>query len=662
MKILRVFWTVLYLVSLTLLSSCGGGGGGGQTSSTLVSGVAATGAPISGTVTLKDKNGLLRGPTATDLDGNFSFDVTGLVPPFILKAEWTSDAQTHTLFSVALGTGTVHINPLSNLALLLAAAADPPSVFGAQNAAPDTTGISETKLRAAVAQIKAMLTPLLDDYGITDFDPLTGNYTATPDNKLDAMLDVISFTATAANGSLTIKNKLDGTIIATGSVTNLAGIILDKSKSPDKAVLTDIREITERIGVLCFVMNMGASLTTADIEDLFIPDPNYGASSGLTRAQDVASIVTIFGAGGSNTNGRLKGIRNVRLVSDQTANYSGRSVTKVYLLNYDFIFENGVVVHGNNVTFGRETSSGLWKFIGDPVNSTVGNNYGCFWLGSISGNNYGCSGTLVSNNYGGVIDMASNSIPPIGISWGNPFVQTDTTSDLWKVVRNGNIVEISYKYQDVFVKYAEFNLDNGSLRLRYSAVSAWSPQAILSPSFQGDNIDPLGTQIEGNWYAGNEFLMLYTWVNGSKWGIGSIRISPPVNDEVSASIQIEALADPADVSKILLLTIFSEPFLPDLPGNRSVSIDASTIQIPESGWFIQPPMSGRVLTLNNWTTGSALAAPTVTASFDRNMAISGQVVANAESQKSIIRLYMESDQYYSSIGVAGGSYTLTVKP
>ena len=146
--------------------------------------------------------------------------------------------------------------------------------------------------------------------------------------------------------------------------------------TPDMSTLTDIKDITDRSAVLRSVMNKGYALKAQDLETFFIADPNYGTSNGLTRAEDVASIVTIFGPNGINTNGKLKSISNVQVVNDQTANYAGRGVTKVYLINYDFIHENGSFVHGNNTTWAKDAMTGLWEFIGDPANAHIGNNYG----------------------------------------------------------------------------------------------------------------------------------------------------------------------------------------------------------------------------------------------------------------------------------------------
>ncbi len=414
-RVLQISFTLIFLL---VLAGCGGGDGTTGTSSgsadntstnadnpsanagntsannvappppspEILSGVAATGIPISGTITLKDSNGAQLGPITTDFDGGYSFDVTGLTPPFLLRAEWSSDSQTYRLFSVATSPGNIHINPFTNLALMLSANSDPSLIFGAEGAKPDTSRISEESIAAAFAIIKTALAPILNYYGIDDFNPMTGSYTATPDNKLDAMLDLINIKV--ENGVLTITNKLTGSVIGSSRLGDLPQIMMDTTKLADKSDLTDIREITQFVGLLCSVMNLGAELTISKVDPLFFPDPSYGTSNGHTRAQDVKSIVDIFAPGGTNPNGKLKTIRNVRLIKELTADYSGRGAAKVFLLNYDFIHENGTVVHGNNTTIGKETSTGLWKFIGDPVQYNAGSNYG------------GCDFTIVWDNFG----------------------------------------------------------------------------------------------------------------------------------------------------------------------------------------------------------------------------------------------------------------------
>jgi hypothetical protein len=644
MKIHCLIRVILLSAIFIFLYACGSGDSSPNSSAqlpvTVVSGVAATGAPILGTVTLKDHDGIQRGPVATGDDGSFTFQILGLTPPFVLKAEWISGLQTQALFSVAMQAGTVHINPLSNLTLAFVTGSDPASVFGASGVRPDTAAISNTSLAAAIGQIRTLLRPLLDEYGITEFDPLTGAYTATPNNRLDAMLDVIDIKT--ENSQVTINNRLTGSIIASGSLANLAGIVLDESKRPEKTTLDDICDITQRIGILGAAMKLGASLMLADLEGLFISAPGYGTSSNHTRAQDMASIVAIYGLGGTNANGPLKSLRNVRIVSDLTAKYAGRGVTKVYLLNYDFIFENGVIIRGNNVTFGKEASSGLWKFIGDPVGEAIGNNYG------------GCVMTLVN----------------AGSMFTNPGVQTfveeNIASGSWRVIKNGRIVEISYKTQEVFVPYAEFNLDYGTLRLRYSADGGWSPSVILRPSSQGANMMYQGAPITAQWalpitlyQSLNNLNLSFQWDDGSdNRGTGTVQFAPPGNIWFTASVTYVAytgLRYSAQETKLLPLTLVSDTIPTNQMAERTIATGGQTITIPLNGWFLQPPFTGLDLIWNG--------QPTLSVIFIQDMAISGHVVPEADLQSSRVRLYAESDWYLiGSVSSSWGSYTLRVKP
>jgi hypothetical protein len=414
MKLQAVVCCLMIGLLLFLLTGCRGNGGDSaapQTSS--VSGVAAAGAPISGSVTLKDSKGIERGPVAIDTDGNFSLDVQGLTPPFLLKAASSSRGQTAPLFSVATGAGTANINPFTSVILQLATNIEPATFYA--NPALPSPPITSASLEAATKAAHSSLAPIFTKYGITDFSPLGGRYLATPDNKLDAVLDLISFKV--ENGDLTICNKMDGSILASGSLADTASIILDLTKLPGPATLIDIKQITQMLGSLRAVLNQGNQLTMASIEPFFIPDPHYGTSNGHTRAEDVASVLAIFGPGGTNPNGALKSIRNVRLVSDQTGKYNSRGVSKVYLLNFDFIHDSGVIVHGNDVTLAKGSSTEQWKYIGDPVGSVIGNNTGVIMTMDTGG--------LISN----VILTTENPIISLDVSFANMTTITSSTRE-----------------------------------------------------------------------------------------------------------------------------------------------------------------------------------------------------------------------------------------
>jgi hypothetical protein len=86
----KLVGVVVAVFLAVFLTQCGGGGGGttgDNTQPQTLSGTVAVGKPLANTpVYLKDKNGQVRS-TLTDANGRFSFDTTGLTPPFYLRTQ-----------------------------------------------------------------------------------------------------------------------------------------------------------------------------------------------------------------------------------------------------------------------------------------------------------------------------------------------------------------------------------------------------------------------------------------------------------------------------------------------------------------------------------------------------------------------------------------------
>jgi|GEM_PF-4229048 len=215
-KFLLVLWI------LALLSACGGGtkSPGFATDTVnreLLSGVAANGAPLAGTVVLKDSSDTSRSlSSAIAADGSFSFDVTGLRPPFLLQATGTSGGAAYTLYSMAAGSGTCNVNPLTHLAVTIANGGNEPSaVF----AAPTPAGMQglNSRLSAAAAAIQSQLSPLLSKVSPAVADLFTDRYTAN-DTGLDLLFD--TFDINVNGGKLTISQRDGGeTILSPTPIT-----------------------------------------------------------------------------------------------------------------------------------------------------------------------------------------------------------------------------------------------------------------------------------------------------------------------------------------------------------------------------------------------------------------------------------------------------------
>lgn len=111
----RLVFMTIALAPL-MLSGCGGGGTQDAAPNSTLVGVAAAGSPIAnGTVTLTDSAGKTL-TAVTDNAGNYSFNVAGLIPPFVLQVV-PNDPGSMPLYSIAYAQGTANTTPMTNLAL-----------------------------------------------------------------------------------------------------------------------------------------------------------------------------------------------------------------------------------------------------------------------------------------------------------------------------------------------------------------------------------------------------------------------------------------------------------------------------------------------------------------------------------------------------------------
>jgi fibronectin type 3 domain-containing protein len=201
---------MMLLSGLTLLlAGCGGGGGDGV-SSQVVSGVAAAGAPLSGTVSLKDASATPQEKTTNIAgDGTYAIDVTGMLAPFIIKATGSAGGTNYTLCSFSTGQGRANVNPLSNLAVADAGGVnDPATVY--QN--PNLTMLQQigNNLDASLSRLKSRLQALLDIYNAASIDPITGQYIANG-TGMDALFDDVRITITG--GNVTMMNMATSAVI-----------------------------------------------------------------------------------------------------------------------------------------------------------------------------------------------------------------------------------------------------------------------------------------------------------------------------------------------------------------------------------------------------------------------------------------------------------------
>ncbi|HEY4745351.1 MAG TPA: hypothetical protein VIH45_11875, partial [Desulfuromonadaceae bacterium] len=182
----------------------------------MVTGVAATGAPVAGTVYLLDSSS----PPATmhvltASDGSFSFNATGLTAPFLLKT--TAGGQN--LYSIATDFGITNVTPLTTMAVQQAAGGSNLDTLYANRVTADITAAA-AKMPNAVAAIQTALAPLMNQYSVGSMNFLNAPFSANH-TGIDAMLDGIS--VAIANGNVSITSKQTNSVIFTAACGNIAG-------------------------------------------------------------------------------------------------------------------------------------------------------------------------------------------------------------------------------------------------------------------------------------------------------------------------------------------------------------------------------------------------------------------------------------------------------
>lgn len=208
---LRAF---VLVASGMLLAACGGGGGGdagvgGSPAPTTLSGTAAAGAPIIGTVTVKDSSPspVVR-TTTIAADGRYTVDVSGMTPPFMLRADGRVGGRNYSLYSAATSAdvgGNINVTPLTDLIVANVAGQIAANVYASGN----FSGLTPAALASATATLRERLQPVLSAVGVAGAVDLLRASFAADHSGLDAALDAIRVEVDPATVTATITNLID---------------------------------------------------------------------------------------------------------------------------------------------------------------------------------------------------------------------------------------------------------------------------------------------------------------------------------------------------------------------------------------------------------------------------------------------------------------------
>jgi hypothetical protein len=230
---LQKTWVAALAVAAFTLASCGGGDSYSPPAPapvpvpvppTTVTGTAAIGAPIAGSVVAVDINGKVSPAATTSALGAFTVNIAGMTAPFILTITGTAGGQLVTLNSIATTAGqTVNITPLTDL--IVSTAAGQPGGSALASLCAPVAGVvpagctaalaaaTPAKLSAAVAAVTEMIKPI----NAAGTDPLTGAFVANG-TGMDALLDKILVAPAEAQGAMATVTLI-ATSTALGTVT-----------------------------------------------------------------------------------------------------------------------------------------------------------------------------------------------------------------------------------------------------------------------------------------------------------------------------------------------------------------------------------------------------------------------------------------------------------
>jgi hypothetical protein len=228
-----------------------------KTPNSVLSGVAATGAPISnGVVVIKDKTGKAApGELTTDRDGKYGANVQDLEPPFIIQV---TSAAGEKLISVATGADVaqsrkVNVTPLSYIVVAnVFGDTDPDSLVSqfatrASNMANFDNQVAEKK-----EQLQTALSAVMTGLGIPVVDIINGDLKAGTSQGLDRLLDAIQ--VRPGTGNMEIRFKGNDDVIVTSSPTS--------SNSNSSNITSGISTINAQLSELDKIKQFFKNLTT----------------------------------------------------------------------------------------------------------------------------------------------------------------------------------------------------------------------------------------------------------------------------------------------------------------------------------------------------------------------------------------------------------------
>jgi hypothetical protein len=279
----------LFLFAFMLQACSDGGDPPPPPASKTLSGTAAAGAPIVGTVTIKDSSSPAKDKFVTiSADGKYTIDVSDLTAPFMMRADGNVGGRSYSLYSAAASAdigGTVNITPLTDLIVANIAGQVAATLYNSGN----FRGITPAALNQAETNLQQRLQAVLSAVGLdASIDLLRATFNANHAG-VDAVLDVLRVTVDPATLRATIENVINNQQIIDDLASQTDTTVIDSTGV--SAGLTEFQQIVAKFDALSalFATSLPAS-NNAALLALF--DGTNFLNSGENLASLLSEITT----------------------------------------------------------------------------------------------------------------------------------------------------------------------------------------------------------------------------------------------------------------------------------------------------------------------------------------------------------------------------------
>jgi hypothetical protein len=316
-----------------LLAACGGGSGSGGGSAAGLSGVAASGAAVDGTVYVVDSNGV-EVNVPVNPDGTFSVSVRGMAPPFMLKV--VPNGAGATLYSfVSRSNATINVTPLTTLTLYLTSNFDLEALYTTWSS--NTGMLDDASIEAWQEIINANLAALFAGNGIdATFYDFMSVYFNTDGTGIDGVLDALNINIDYLNDLFSV--EINSTPLVFDSAIDTSDYNIGDFPIPDNSTWElSIVDSANNINQIEIVNGLVVPNDLSEVEQITESEINGEFYvQGLQTTIAISQLgYDVLGAGdvGTIVSGVIRGTVRV------TGTYNNQFIDETVTLNTQFAWE-----------------------------------------------------------------------------------------------------------------------------------------------------------------------------------------------------------------------------------------------------------------------------------------------------------------------------------